>query len=135
MRSTHCFAVTEYSIKGSNIFQRKIAVIVAMFVLDVVALIVVGGVAESLGKMSATLLVLVTTKQARPTSRGEEDQLTVSEMVDSVLAGAVVLEGKFLLWLFYFLFPERYINHTNNSLSRLFFIGFRHVVLKFVIIC
>lgn len=93
--------MTEYLIKGLNIFQRKIAVIVAMFVLDVVALIVVGGVAESLGKMTATLLVLVTTNQARTTSRGEEDQLTVSEMVDSALAEAVVLEGKFIFFLLF----------------------------------
>lgn len=127
--------MTENLIKGLNIFQRKIAVIVAMFVLDVVALIVVGGVAESLGKMTATLLVLVTTNQARTTSRGEEDQLTVSEMVDSALAEVVVLEGKFIFFAILSFIPRKIYKSHKQLASEIIFIGFRHVVLKFVIIC
>lgn len=73
-----------------------------MFALDVVAQTVVAGAVESPGKMNAMLVVLVVLvalvvlviiNPTRPISR-EEDHRTVSEMVDSVPAGADALEGK-----------------------------------------
>lgn len=65
-----------------------------MFALDVAIQTVVVGVEENPEKMNVMLVVLVITKQSRIAGHGE-DQQTVSEMVDSVPAEVVVLEGKF----------------------------------------